>query len=288
MEEGNMENKEKWTLIVKPTSNWFDLHLKDLWRYRDLIMMFVKRDFVSFYKQTILGPIWFFIQPLLTTLMFVVVFGGIARLPTDGIPGVLFYLSSLTVWNYFASCFMKAAGTFIANAGIFGKVYFPRLTVPVSIIISNMLSFLIQFGLFLLFLAYFVIFKGMHLDVNIYILLLPLLIIVMGGFGFGFGIIISSLTTKYRDLSYLVPFGTQLLMYVTPVIYPLSILSGKKRLLVLANPMTSIIEAFRYSFFPRGQFHWMHLAYSGGFMILVVLIGILLFNRVEKTFMDTV
>ena len=280
MEGKDTESTEKWSLVVKSNSNTFGLHLSDVWRYRDLVMMFVRRDFVSFYKQTILGPIWFFVQPLLTTIMFMVVFGGIAQLPTDGIPGALFYLSGLTVWNYFANSFAKTSGTFISNSGIFGKVYFPRLTVPVSIVISNIYSFLIQFGLFLLFIAYFVIFKGLHLELNIYILLLPLLMLIMGGFGLGFGIIISSLTTKYRDLSYLVPFGTQLLMYLTPVIYPLSMLAGKKRLIVLANPMSSVIEAFRYAFFPRGQFNWMHLAYSGGFMLVVLFIGILLFNRV--------
>ena len=288
MESAQNIADDNWTLIVKPKAKWFDLHLKELWHCRDLIMMFVKRDFVSLYKQTILGPIWFFIQPLLTTIMFMVVFGGIAQLPTDGIPGALFYLSGLCVWNYFATCFTKTSGTFITNAAIFGKVYFPRLSVPISIVISSIFNFLIQFSLFLILLAYFMIFKGLTLELNRYLLLLPVFIIIMGGFGLGFGIIISSLTTKYRDLSYLVTFGIQLLMYLTPVIYPLSMLAGKKRLLVLANPMTSIIEGFRYSFFPRGQFYWSHLAYSCGFMIITVFIGIILFTRIERTFMDTV
>lgn len=288
MEEPNIDSEEKWTLIVKSTSDWLDLRLKDLWKYRDLVIMFVKRDFTSVYKQTLLGPLWFFIQPLLTTIMFMVVFGGIAQLPTDGIPGALFYLSGLTIWNYFATCFTKTSGTFIANAGIFGKVYFPRLAVPVSTIISTMLNFIIQFILFLLFLAYFVIFKGLSVHINIYILLLPCLLLIMGGMGLGFGIIISSLTTKYRDLNYVIPFITQLLMYATPVIFPLSMIHGKKRLLILANPMTSIIESFRYAFFPHGLFNWHHLIYSCVFMLVFLLIGVLLFNHTEKTFMDTV
>ncbi|MEO6883813.1 MAG: ABC transporter permease [Bacteroidia bacterium] len=289
MEDKKIEGNEEWSLVVKPTSGWFDLHLSDVWRYRDLIMLFVRRDFVSVYKQTILGPAWFVIQPILTTIMFMVVFGGIAKIPTDGIPGALFYLSGLTVWNYFATCFNKTSSTFLANAAIFGKVYFPRLAAPVSSIISSMISLMIQFLLFILVFIYFILFKSISFHFNMYMLLIPYLIVIMGGLGLGFGIIISSLTTKYRDLTYLVGFGVQLIMYATPVVYPLSLVKDTKfRMVVLANPMSSIVETFRYAFFPKGEFHWLYLAYSSIFMLIILFFGVLLFNRTEKNFMDTV
>ncbi|HXB12494.1 MAG TPA: ABC transporter permease [Bacteroidia bacterium] len=288
MENKPKEVSENWTIIVKPSTNWFDLQLKDVWRYRDLMMLFVKRDFVSIYKQTVLGPMWFFIQPLLTTIMFMVVFGSIAKIPTDGIPSPLFYLSGLTVWNYFATSLNKTSGTFITNAGIFGKVYFPRLVSPISMIISSIINFCFQFLLFILFISYFLLFKGFQFHLSGYLLLIPVLIVIMGGLALGFGIIISSLTTKYRDLSYLVNFGIQLFMYLTPVVYPLSIVGGRKRLLILANPMTSVTESFRYAFFPRGEFQWKHLEYSFVFMLVFLFIGIILFNKTEKNFMDTV
>ncbi|HVA99204.1 MAG TPA: ABC transporter permease, partial [Bacteroidia bacterium] len=251
MSNKNTDENKEWSLVVKPHSGWFDIHLKDVWRYRDLVMLFVRRDFVSVYKQTILGPAWFVIQPILTTIMFMVVFGGIAKISTDGIPGALFYLSGLTVWNYFSTCFNKTSTTFVSNAAIFGKVYFPRLVAPISFIISSLISFLIQFLLFISVLVYFILFKNFSFHFSIYLLLIPYLIIVMAGLGLGFGIIFSSLTTKYRDLTYLIAFGIQLLMYATPVIYPLSLPKGKFRMLVLANPMSSIVETFHYAFFPR-------------------------------------
>ena len=279
---------ENWTLIVKPKNGWFDLHLRDLWHSRDLVAMFVKRDFISAYKQTILGPLWFFIQPLCATYLFLFVFSDIAHISTGNIPGVLFYLSGLTVWNYFSTCFNKTSATFVTNSMLFGKVYFPRLASPLSAIISTLVTFFIQFILFLGFLFYYIQFKGMEFHFTLYLLLIPYLMIVMGLLALGSGIIISSLTTKYRDLTNLVAFGVQFLMYLTTVVYPLSSIAGKKRLLVMANPMTAIIESFRYAFFPSGHFAWKLLGYSSAFTLVVLFIGILLFNKTEKNFMDTV
>jgi lipopolysaccharide transport system permease protein len=249
--------------------------------------MFVWRDFVSQYKQTLLGPLWFIIQPVLSTIVFTVIFGRIAKIPTDGLPQPLFYLCGITCWSYFADCFNKTSNTFIANAGIFGKVYFPRMVVPLSIVISNITKFLIQFLLFTGFLIFYY-YRGAQVHPNSYILFTPALLLIMAGLGLGFGIIISSLTTKYRDLQNLVGFGVQLLMYLAPVIYPLSFISGKFRWLFLANPMTPVIETFRFAFLGTGEFNLMHLAYSGIFMLAVLFIGILIFNKVEKSFMDTV
>jgi lipopolysaccharide transport system permease protein len=276
-----------WSMIIRPKRHWFDIDLKELWQYRDLIILFVRRDFVSRYKQTILGPLWFIIQPLLTTLMFTVVFGKIAKISTDGLPPVLFYMAGITAWNYFSTGLTSTSTTFVQNAGLFGKVYFPRLTMPVSVIISN----IIQFGIQLIFLLIFMLFfwiSGAKFSPNIYILLIPLLLILMAGLGLGFGIIISSLTVKYRDLTYLVSFGVQLWMYATPVVYPLSVLSGKYHFTVLANPLTSIVETFRFALLGSGTFSWMNLLYSFGFMIVTLAAGILLFNKIEQSFMDTV
>ncbi len=278
---------ENWDLIIGPKTNWFDLHLADIWRYRDLVMLFVRRDFVAQFKQTILGPAWFVIQPLLTTIMFTVVFGNIAKLSTDGLPKMLFYLSGTVLWQYFSSCLNETSITFVTNAHIFGKVYFPRLTVPVSVIISKMLMFMLQFVFFLCFLGYYIL-RGTAIHANVHMLLLPVLILIMAGLSLGLGIIFSSLTTKYRDLRFLLQFGVQLFMYATPVIYPLSSLQGKYRILILTNPMTSIIETFRFAFVGAGTFSWWYLGYSAAFAIAVLLIGIVIFNRVEKTFMDTV
>ena len=272
-------NDDKWTLIVSSKPAWFNLHLKDVWRYRDLIGMFVKRDFTQLYKQTILGPLWFVVQPALTTIMFMFVFGNIAHINTGNIPGPLFYLSGLTVWNHFASCLSKTSSTFLSNSNIFGKVYFPRLVAPISTVISTLVSFFIQFGLFLIMLAYFVFFKGQALYLNITILLLPYLMVLMAGLGLGIGIIISSLTTKYRDLTYLVGFAIQLLMYLTPVIFPLSSIHGKKRLILEANPMTAVIETFRHAFFPAEEYNWHLLIYSSIFMLVTLTFGILLFTE---------
>ncbi len=280
---------EHWDIVVDAKKNKLSLNIAELWRYRDLILQFAKRDIATVYNQTILGPLWFLIQPLLTAILFGFVFGAIANIKTDPIPGMLFYLSGLTIWNYFATCFSSTANTFVANTAIFGKVYFPRLVTPLSKVISGLFIFGAQLILFLGFLTYYAIFhvKGFEIHFSIYLLLIPYLLIVMGGLGLGTGIIISSLTTKYRDLSYLVAFGVQLLMFMTTVIYPLPA-SGTKRTLVLANPMSSIIESFRYAFFPVGNFNWMALAYSSIFMIVTLFIGMLLFNKIERSFMDTV
>ncbi|MBM4467305.1 MAG: ABC transporter permease, partial [Chloroflexi bacterium] len=267
--------------------HWLDLRLDELWQARELVMLFVWRDFVSVYKQTILGPLWYLIQPLLTTITFTVIFGRIARLPTDGLPQMLFYMSGTVIWGYFAACLTKTSNTFVAHAGIFGKVYFPRLTVPLSILVSNLVALAIQLGLFLAFLTYFWL-AGAAVQPNWWALLTPVLVAMMAGLGLGFGIIVSSLTTRYRDLQYLVTFGVHLLMYATPVVYPLSTVSGKFRWLILANPMTPIVESFRYAFLGAGTVDGGHLLYSTAFMLVVLLIGILIFNQVERTFMDTV
>lgn len=278
---------EKWTDVIKPQRNWLDWRFGELVRARDLIMLFVWRDFVSVYKQTILGPLWYLIQPLLTTLTFTVIFGRIASLPTDQLPDFLFYLSGSVVWSYFAECLNKTSGTFIANSNLFGKVYFPRLSVPISILISNLIAFAIQFALFLVFAAYYWV-VGSAVSPNWTVLLLPFYVLVMAGLGLGFGIIVSALTTRYRDLQFLVRFGVQLAMYATPVIYPLSSIPEKYQLLIIANPMTSIVEGFRYSFLGSGSINPLHLLYSFVFMLVSLAIGIMLFNRIETTFMDTV
>jgi len=281
-----VDNKN-WDLIIVPKAGWWDLKLKETWRYRDLLLMFVKRDFVAEYKQTILGPLWFLIQPVIATLIFTIIFGKVAKISTDGLPQVLFYMSGIVGWGYFADCLTKTSATFTANAQIFGKVFFPRIIVPLSIVTSNLLKFSIQFLLFLSFLLFY-LFNGAAINPNSYMLLTPLLIIIMAGLGLGLGMIISSLTTKYRDLRFLVGFGVQLLMYATPVVYPLSVIPDKYRWLVLANPMTSVIESFKFAYLGAGTFDVIHLSYSAGFMIAVVLLGMLIFNRVEKNFMDTV
>ena len=279
---------ENWDMIIEPQRSLLDLRLGELWRYKDLVMLFVRRDFVSVYKQTILGPLWYLIQPLLTTLTFTVIFGNIASLPTDGLPQFLFYMSGTVVWSYFASCLTKTSETFVQNANLFGKVYFPRLAVPVSILLSNLITFLIQFAMFLVFVLYFAL-RGTDVQPQwTWIALSPLLVLMMAGLGLGFGIIISSLTTKYRDLRFLVQFGVQLLMYATPVIYPVSSIPERFQWIILANPMTPIVEAFRYAFLGAGTVDTGHLLYSFGFMVVVVTLGSIIFNRVEQTFMDTV
>jgi len=283
----NKTKDQEWDLIIKPETAWWDLRLREVWRYRDLAMLFVRRDFVSLYKQTILGPLWLLIQPLMTSLTFTVIFGNIANLPTDGLPDFLFYLSGTVVWNYFADCLKKTSETFISNASVFGKVYFPRLVMPISTLISNMITFTIQFMLFLAFLAYFMV-SGSDVRVTMWALALPLLIILMAGLGLGLGIIISSLTTRYRDLRYLVTFAVSLWMYATPVIYPVSSIPEKWQWIARINPVTPIIEAFRFAFLGAGSADWGLLAYSGGFTAVVFVIGLMIFNRVEKNFIDTV
>ena len=276
---------EDWSLVIRPKTGWLELHLSDLWRYRDLTMLFVWRDFVSQYKQTILGPLWHIIQPLFTTLLFALM-GGVAKLPTDGLPPVLFYLAGITCWNYFSECLTRSSGTFINNASIFGKVYFPRLCVPVSIVISNMIKFGIQFLLFLAFMAYYYA-KGAAVQPNALVLLTPVLVLVMAALGLGAGIIVSALTIRYRDLQVLITFGVQLMMIAT-VLLPLSKFPEKYHWLVLANPMLGIIETFRHALLGAGTFDPMSLLYSAGVTLAILFAGILLFNHVERTFMDTV
>jgi len=266
----------------------FDLNLKEVWKYRDLLLLFVKRDFVAQYKQTILGPLWHFIQPIFTTLMFLVVFGKIANIPTDGVPSVLFYMSGITIWNYFSSCLTSTSNTFVANAGIFGKVYFPRLVIPLSTVISNLVKFGIQFLLLMGTFIFFVI-KGVPVHLTVSFLMIPVLVLMMAGMGLGLGIIISSLTTKYRDLNILIGFAVQLLMYATPVAYPLSFLKHNKYASWIEwNPLTPIVEAFRYALFQQGSFNAGSLLYSAVFIIVILFIGLLTFSKVERTFMDTV
>lgn len=279
--------KEEWTEIIQPRTNLLDLGLKDVWRYRDLVMLFVRRDFVSTYKQTILGPIWFFIQPLLTTITYIVIFGNVAKLSTDGLPMLAFYLAGVTIWNYFATTLTATSSVFTNNAAIFGKVYFPRLTMPISIVISNLIRFGIQFGLFLVAWLYYLITSN-TIHPNGYVFLTPLLILVMGLLSLGLGMIFSALTTKYRDLAMLLTFGIQLLMYATPVIYPLSSIPEKYKWFVLANPMSSIVETFRYGFLGSGTFSWTYLGYSVAVTLVILFIGTIIFNKVQKSFTDTV
>ena len=278
---------ETYANSITPQNNLFDLRLKEIWRYRDLLVLFVRRDFVAKYKQTILGPIWFFIQPIFQTAVMAIVFGGMAGLSTDGIPPVLFYLAGVTAWNYFANCLRATSNTFTANAGLFGKVYFPRAVMPLSIVISNLIQFVIGMVLFLILYAYYAL-RGYALQPNTTLLLIPLLVILMGFMGLGLGMLVSALTTRYRDLQFLVEFGVQLLMYATPVILPLSAIPAKYRLIMLANPMTGVIEAFKYGFFKTGAFSGSLLVYSASFTAVVFLLGLMIFNKTEKNFMDTV
>lgn len=278
---------ENWTTIIKPKTGWFDINLKELVQYKDLIVMFVKRDFKTMYKQTILGPLWIIINPLLTTLMFTVVFGNIANIPTDGMPQIVFYMLGTTVWTYFSSCLTKTSSTFTGNAAIFGKVYFPRLVTPISTVISGLINFGVQFLMFLGFMAYFMI-KGSPIEPNLWILITPLLLVELAALALGFGIIISSMTTKYRDLAVLVTFGIQLWMYATPVVYPASQIGGKLKTLMMLNPISPIVESFRYAFLGSGSIPWNYLGISVVTTLVVLFAGVVLFSRVEKTFMDTV
>ena len=264
-----------------------ELKIKDTWAYRDLLWLLVRRDFVSLYKQTILGPLWFIIQPLLTTIIYTVVFGNIAHISTGGIPGPLFYMAGITAWNYFSDCFIKTSGVFRDNAGVFGKVYFPRLVVPFSIIVSNMVRFGIQILLFIVFILYYSM-QGAAVHPNAILLLFPFLVILTAALGLGSGMIISALTTKYRDLTFLVSFGMQLLMYATTVIYPLASAPAKYKWLIIANPMTAIIETFRYGFLGEGSFSWSLLGYAVSVTLVLLMLGVIVFNRVERSFIDTV
>ena len=284
----NNKNTTVWTTVIKPYNKLWQIDFKELWQYRDLLSMYVKRDIITQYKQTILGPLWFIIQPLLTTVMYMIVFGGIAGISTDGLPQALFYLAGISVWQYFADCLNKTSTTFITNQNIFGKVYFPRLIAPLSVCISGLVKFGIQVLLFLVVYAYYLI-MGVHISPTIELLLLPVLVLIIAALALGFGIIVSSLTTKYRDLTILFTFVVQLWMYGTPVIYPLSYINNETlKLLMKLNPVTGVIETFKYAFLGVGEFSWGLLAYSAGFAVIILVIGVVIFNKVQRSFMDTV
>lgn len=278
---------KEWDLIIEPQTSLLDLNLKDVWRYRDLLWLLVKRDFVSFYKQTILGPLWFFIQPLFTTIIFTFIFGNLAGLSTDGLPQPLFYMAGITAWNYFADCLTKTSTVFRDNANIFGKVYFPRLIMPLSIVVSNLVRFGVQMLLFFMMLGYYA-FTGAAFAPNAYILLFPILVLQMALLGLGLGLVITALTTKYRDLAFLITFGVQLMMYATTVIYPLSAAPANYKWLIELNPMTGIIEAFRFGFLGQGELTLSSFGYSVAFTLVALVLGVIIFNKTEKTFVDTV
>ncbi len=282
------DNDKDWNLVIKPSESLFSLNLREVWNYKDLILLLVRRDFVSFYKQTIFGPIWFFIQPFFTTFIYVFVFGTLASLSTDGLPQPLFYLTNIVAWNYFSECLNKTSTVFRDNANIFGKVYFPRLVMPLSIVISNLTRFGVQLALLLLAMLYYALVKGYAFDITVYILLFPLMVLLMAALGLGSGMIISAMTTKYRDLSFLVTFGIQLLMYVTPVIYPLSAAPEKVKWVLSINPMTPILEGIRLGLLGKGDITIGSLIYAITVVVVVLFTGIITFNKVEKSFVDTV
>lgn len=286
----NTAKDDDWDIVIKPKEKGIHLHLKEVWRYKDLLYLYVKRDFISTYKQTILGPLWFFIQPIFSTLIFTLVFGGIAQISTDGLPPMLFYMAGVLCWNYFTDCLGRSSGTFMGNAGVFSKVYFPRLVVPIAGLVSAVLKMFIQLLLFFSIYIYF-LFQGSPIGVNSSVLLFPLLVTMMAGIGFGIGIIISSVTIKYRDLNILFSFAIGLMMYITPVIYPLSAIPekyGALKWVIQLNPLSSIFEAFRFGMLGTGDLSWGGLLYSSIFTVVVVLIGIVTFNKVERRFVDIV
>lgn len=284
-----MDKDQKWSLVIEPQTSLFAIGFAELWRCRDLCAMLIKRDIVTMYKQTILGPLWFFIQPILTTVMYMVVFGGIAGISTDGLPQPLFYLSGICLWQYFSDCLNKTSSTFQANAHLFGKVYFPRLVVPLATVTSNLVRLAIQMLLFFAVFLYYAFFTNAPIHTGACALLLPFLIMLLAGLGLGFGLFFSSFTTKYRDLTYLLTFFVQLWMYATPVIYPLStIKSAKVRAVMLANPVTAIIETFKYGILGVGTFSWCALGYSAAFCAALLTFGIVIFNQTQRRFIDTV
>jgi lipopolysaccharide transport system permease protein len=283
----NEISNDHWDLIIEPQNKWFDLKIKDILRYKDLMMLLVRRDIVTVYKQTILGPLWFIIQPVLTTIVFTVIFGNVAQISTDGLPGILFYLAGVTIWTYFADCLKMTSDVFTKNQNLFGKVYFPRAVVPLSIIISNLIKFGIQLFLFFGFFLFFYL-KGAEISLTKEVLFFPALLAIMAFMSLGLGMIISSMTSKYRDLTFLIQFGIQLFMYATPVVYPASIVTGRFKNLLWLNPMTSILEAFKHMFLGQGQFDLFWLGYSAVFTVIIFLLGLAVFNRTEKNFMDTV
>ena len=291
----NKQSEEQWTTVIKPRNKLFEVNLKELWDYRDLISLFVKRNIITQYKQTILGPLWFVVQPALTVIMYMIVFGGIAGIPTDGVPRPLFYLAGTCMWAYFSECLTKTSNTFVTNSSIFGKVYFPRLSMPIADVLSNLLRFGIQFGFFMLIYAIYAIIGNSEAHFNWYALLFPVLVLMLAGLALGFGILISSMTTKYRDLQVLFSFIVQLWMYATPIVYPLSQTKGMYwsgipvHKLMCLNPVTPVIETFKYGFLGCGDFvGWRWLIYSFVFMVVLLGLGVVVFNKVQKSFMDTV
>lgn len=282
-----MSKKNEWTLEILPQKHWLDIDLADLWRYRDLYKMYVKRNIIVTYKQTVLGPLWFLIQPAFTTIMYMFVFGGLAGISTDGVPKPLFYMSGIMLWSYFSACFSASSGVFVSNQSVFGKVYFPRLVVPLAAITSQLIQFGIQMILFIAVYIYCYVI-GAPVHVNAAILLLPFIIFLTAFLAMSWGLIISSMTTKYRDLTKLVAFGVQLFMYATPVIYPLSVAPGMYRYLLLANPLTSLFETFRYACLGCSSLDWAALAYSFVVMLVSLFIAVVVFSRVERNFMDTI
>lgn len=283
-----MEQTHKYHTHLEKKTGWFDINLKEVWQYRDLIWLFTKRTFILRYKQTILGPLWVILQPLMTTLIFTLVFGGIAGISTDGVPQVLFYMGGNAVWSFFAACLNGTATTFTGNANVFGKVYFPRLVSPISTVLSSMINFLIQLAMFLCFWVYYLI-VGEVSPNYVGILMLPVIMVYLGLLGLGFGVIVSSLTTKYRDLTMLVGFGVSLWMYITPVVFPVSTLgNGGLYHLVMLNPVTCAVETFRWAFLGQGVFDPLNWLISTAIMIVVMCVGVVIFSKVEKTFMDTV
>lgn len=289
MQDFKQPNEEQWTTEIKPKDKLLSIEFKEIWHYRDLMMLFVKRNTITQYKQTILGPLWYLIQPMMTTVMYIVVFGGIAKISTDGLPQPLFYLAGIAFWQYFADCLNKTSNSFVSNADIFGKVYFPRLITPLSDVISNLVRFGIQLALFLCVYAYYQLFTNVTIHTNWYVLLFPILVIMLAGLALGFGILFSSMTTKYRDLQLLLGFFVSLWMYATPVIYPLSTITNDKiRIVMMLNPLTGIVEFFKYGMLGVGCNEWWMLGYSFAFMVVLLGCGIIVFNKVQKSFMDTV
>jgi lipopolysaccharide transport system permease protein len=282
------EDLTQWTEVLTPNRGWFDFRFGELWRYRDLVFRFFRRDFVASYKQTILGPLWFVIPPVLTTIIFTIVFGRIGRVSTNGQPDFLFFMLGVTAWNYFATCLNKAALTFTSNAGVFGKVYFPRLVVPLSMILTNLLTFAIQFGVFLVFFCFYWLHGAHNVHPNWRVIILPILLVQMAALGLGIGCIVCALTTRFRDLAYMITFGTQLWMYASCVVYPLSQISKELRWILILNPMVPIIEALRFSFLGGGLVEIWQLAISATVTAILLFIGLVMFHRAEKTFMDTV
>ena len=292
MEKAPISSPERWTIEIKPKGTWFSIPLRDIWRYRDLLGMFVQRDFVAVYKQTILGPLWFILQPILTTIIFMMIFGRVARIPIgDEVPPILFYMSGLTLWNFFSNCFTKGSTTFTINANLFGKVYFPRLISPLATLLINLLNFSIQFSVVLVIMLYYWLFEGKDFHLSGITLLVPVILVLVGFLGLGMGLIVSSLTTRFRDLIFLAAFAIQLLMYASPVIYPLSLsLASKYKLIILINPVSDLLETFRVALFGAnaGLMNWNYFSYSSISSVLILCLGVILFNKAEKTFMDVI